>query len=215
MPARSYNQYCSLAYALDVVGERWTLLIVRELMLGPRRFADLIANLPGVGRNLLTARLRHLEQHGLVQRSTLPPPAASRVYELTPQGRELGPAMVELSRWGVQRLAQPKRSDIFRPAWAMFPLSYTADPEAAAGVHETYEFRIDEETFHLVIDDGQVEPHAGAAPSPDAVFEMSAQTIFELMSGSLIATDALAAEQVRFAGKPEALAHALAILAGS
>src|SRR5437588_5309003 len=157
MPTRSYNQYCSLAYALDVVGERWTLLVVRELMLGPRRFADLIANLPGIGRNLLTARLRHLEDQGLVRRTTLPPPAASRVYELTPEGSALGPAMVELSRWGVQRLAEPRRSDTFRPAWAMFPLSYTPDLEATAGVHETYEFRIDGDTFHLVVDDGRVE----------------------------------------------------------
>lgn len=214
LPKRSYNQYCSLAYALDVVGERWTLLIVRELMLGPRRFADLITNLPGIGRNLLTARLRHLEEHGLVRRSTLPPPAASRVYELTPEGSALGPAMLELSKWGVQRLARPRRSDTFRPAWAMFALSYTADPESAAGLQETYEFRIDEDTFHLVVDDGRVEPHSGAAVNPDAVFEMSERTILELMSGSLMATDALAANKVRFAGNPEALTHALAILAG-
>src|SRR5947209_8249362 len=112
-------------------------------MLGPRRFADLLANLPGIGRNLLTARLRHLEQQGLIRRSTLPPPAASRVYELTPDGRGLGPAMLELSRWGVERLGQPRSADTFRPAWAMFPLSYTADLKAASGIHEIYEFRID------------------------------------------------------------------------
>src|SRR2546423_2143166 len=104
MTRRIYNQYCSLAYALDIVGERWTLLIVRELGLGPRRFADLLRNLPGIGRNLLTARLRHLEEQGLVRRTELPPPAASRVYELTEEGRGLAPAMTELSRWEVTRM---------------------------------------------------------------------------------------------------------------
>jgi|SRR5947209_471026 len=212
---RSYNQYCSLAYALDVVGERWTLLIIRELMLGPRRFADLLANLPGIGRNLLTARLRHLEQGGLVRRSTLPPPAASRVYELASEGSALGPAMLELSRWGVQRLAEPRPADTFRPAWAMFPLSYTADLEATSGIHEIYEFRIDEHTFHLTVDDGEVQPHSGPAAQADAVFTMDGQTIFELMSGSLAAADALATGKVRVEGHPEALSHALAILAGS
>ncbi len=211
---RSYNQYCSLAYALDVLGERWTLLVIRELMLGPRRFADLLANLPGIGRNLLTARLRHLEQQGLVRRTTMPPPAASRVYELTPDGSALGPTMVELSKWGVGRLAEPRRHDRFRAAWAMFPLSYMADPAAAAGIHETYEFRIGQDTFHLVVDDGRVEPQSGAAMDPDATFAMSEQTIFELMSGALAATDALAAGKVQFRGDPEALAHAVAILAG-
>lgn len=215
MARRLYNQYCSLAYALDVVGERWTLLIVRELMLGPRRFADLLANLPGIGRNLLTTRLRDLEQQGLVRRSTLPPPAGSRVYELTPEGSSLGPAMLELSRWGVQRLAQPRPADTFRPAWAMFPLSYTADLDAASGIHETYQFHIDEEIFHLTVDHGEVHPHSGAASNPDAVFEMDGQTIFDLMSGSLAATDALAQGKVRFEGSPEALTHALAILAGN
>lgn len=215
MARRLYNQYCSLAYALDVVGERWTLLIVRELMLGPRRFADLLANLPGIGRNLLSARLRHLEQQGLVRRATLPPPAASRVYELTLEGSGLGPAMLELSRWGVRRLAEPRSADTFRPAWAMFPLSYTADLEAASGVHETYEFRIDEDTFHLTVDDGDVQPHSGVADKADAVFEMDERTIFDLMSGALAATDALAQGKVRFEGDPEALTHALAILAGT
>ena len=214
MPTRSYNQYCSLAYALDVIGERWTLLIVRELMLGPRRFVDLLTNLPGIGRNLLTARLRHLEQQGLIRRHTLPPPAGARVYELTAEGGALGPAMAELSRWGVERLAEPRPSDAFRPAWAMFPLSYMANLEAASGVQETYEFRIDGDTFHLVVVEGRVEPNAGPAPAPDAVFEMSPQTIFELMSGSLAAGEALATGRVSFDGDPAALSNALAILAG-
>ena len=101
---KSYNQFCALAYALDVVGERWTLLIIRELLAGPRRFTDLIDGLPGVSTNLLTERLKSLEQRGLVRRRTLPPPAGSTVYELTCIGRGIEQAVLELGRWGSQFL---------------------------------------------------------------------------------------------------------------
>src|SRR3712207_3810066 len=104
-------------------------------MLGPRRFKDLLHGLPGIGRNLLAARLRRLEEEGLVRRAELPPPSGARVYELTADGRELGPALAALGRWGINRLGSRRPEQVFRPAWAMFPLSYTADPEAARGVH--------------------------------------------------------------------------------
>jgi len=208
---RSYNQYCSLAYALDVVGERWTLLIVRELMLGPRRFADLIANLPGLGRNLLTARLRHLEEQGLVRRSTLPPPAASRVYELTEEGSALGPAMTELSRWGVQRLAAPRDSDVFRPAWAMFPLSYMANPEAASGVHETYEFHVEGDVFHIQVDDGTLKAAQGPAPAPDLVYFCDVETLLGIGARQLSPVDAVSLGRARMTGEPEAAARAVEI----
>src|SRR5712691_3728539 len=97
---RSYNQYCALARALDVVGERWTLLLVRELLLGPRRYKDLLDGLPGIGTNLLADRLKHLEDAGMIRRVVLPPPAGSAVYELTELGRRLEPAVFELGRWG-------------------------------------------------------------------------------------------------------------------
>src|SRR5205807_10631132 len=113
---RSYGQCCGLARALDIVGERWTLLIVRELVLSPRRYADLVEALPGNGRNLLAARLRRLEHEGLVRRRQLPPPAASRVYELTPDGRGLVPAVAWLARWGAERLESTDAVS-FRPEW--------------------------------------------------------------------------------------------------
>src|SRR5918995_3325809 len=100
MGKRRYDQYCALARTLDVVGERWTLLLVRELLLGPRRYKDLLAGLPGIGTNLLAERLRHLEEFGLVRRRSLPPPAGSRVYELTELGRGLESVVMELGRWG-------------------------------------------------------------------------------------------------------------------
>src|SRR5438552_3024071 len=102
MKNRSYNQYCGLAYALDIVGERWTLLIVRELIAGPRRFKDLIAGLPEISTNLLTERLKSLEQQGIIRRRVLPAPAGSTVYELTALGQALETAVLELGKWGSQ-----------------------------------------------------------------------------------------------------------------
>src|SRR5690606_41307941 len=104
MAARSYRQFCALAFALDVVGERWTLLIVRELLAGPRRFTDLLDGLPGISPNLLSERLKRLEQQGLLVRRALPPPAASAVYDLTEYGHGLDPALLALGRWGSRRL---------------------------------------------------------------------------------------------------------------
>src|SRR3954463_4268528 len=114
MPERGYKQYCGLARALDIAGDRWTLLIVRELAPGPRRFTDLVDGLPGISRNLLTERLRALERDGLIARQELPPPAARRVSELTHDGRDLGKAMMPLVAWGAGRLGDRKPTDSFR-----------------------------------------------------------------------------------------------------
>src|SRR5215217_6079935 len=100
--AKRYDHYCPMAHGLDLVGDRWALLVIRELMRGPKRYTDLADRLPGIGTNILATRLRDLEQHGLVERRTLPPPAASKVYELTPYGMELRPLMRELALWGAR-----------------------------------------------------------------------------------------------------------------
>ncbi len=120
--ARSYRQFCGIAKALDVVGERWTLLILRDLLLGPRRFSSLQAGLPGITPNLLTARLRALTDQGVIQRNAQPPPAGGHAYELTPGGRELEPALLALGRWGWRFMAQPARGDRASLAWALIAL---------------------------------------------------------------------------------------------
>ncbi len=214
MARRSYEQYCSLARTLDVVGERWTLLIVRELMLGPKRFSDLVDGLPGIGRNLLAARLRQMEAQGLLGRRQLPPPAGARVYELTEDGRALGPALAALGRWGVERLDTPPPGAFFRAGWAVFPLAYMADREAARGVREVYEFRVGEEVFQLRVDDGAVQPRADAALHPDLVLTMEPDTLRDLFSGIVDPVEALTTGRVTFEGQPEVLQHAVAILAG-
>src|SRR5262249_19104128 len=104
---RSYRQYCAVARGLDVVGERWTLLIVRGLLVGPKRYKDLLDGLPGIGTNLLAARLKELEKVGVVRRTVLPPPAGSTVYELTESGQALEPVVMALGRWGVRLMDEP------------------------------------------------------------------------------------------------------------
>src|ERR671923_2421558 len=115
MPQHRYQQYCGLARALDLAGDRWTLLIVRELTPGPRRFTDLIDGLPGISRNLLTERLRALERDGIIARQALPPPAARQVYELTDDGRDLATAMAPLIAGGARRIGERRRGETFRP----------------------------------------------------------------------------------------------------
>ena len=115
--SKRYDQYCPMAHALDLVGERWSMLIVRELMRGPKRYTDLADGLGGIGTNVLAARLRDLESHGIVSRTILPPPAASRVYELTEYGRGLRPAMRELALWGARSLGPPSAGPPLFEGW--------------------------------------------------------------------------------------------------
>jgi DNA-binding HxlR family transcriptional regulator len=117
MPRRSYDQYCPVARALDTVGERWALLIVRELLAGPRRYTDLHADLPGVSTDVLAGRLKDLEREGLATRRRLPPPGAAYVYELTDRGRELGPVLDALAVWGAPLLGEPRPTDALREHW--------------------------------------------------------------------------------------------------
>ncbi len=119
---RQYRQFCGLARALDVVGERWTLLMVRNLLLGPRRYSDLLAELPGITTNLLAARLRELEKSGLIHKQVLPPPTPVTVYALTPAGAQLEPAIMELARWGGRYLTTPHKKDHLDLGWGLLSL---------------------------------------------------------------------------------------------
>jgi DNA-binding HxlR family transcriptional regulator len=210
---RSYDQHCTVARALDVVGERWTLLLVRELLTGPKRFKDLLAGLPGIGTNLLAARLKSLAMHGVVRRTTLPPPAGSDVYELTDLGRALEPVVLSLSRWG-SRLVQeePRDGDDVRPAWAAMALRSLFEPEAGC-LLERYEFRIDKETFHLRVEGGTVETRQGAADDPDVVVSGGVGTFMALTAGRLTSEEALESGRLRIeGGDDEAISRCLRML---
>ena len=157
--AKRYEQYCPMAHALDLVGDRWALLVIRELMHGPKRYTDLVDRLPGIGTNILAARLRDLEAHGVVARRTLPPPAASKVYELTDYGRELRPAMRELALWGARSLGPPTDEDELFDGWLANAMDIVIAPLAPAG---RFEFRAGSEVASLV--DGEVLARPGRRP---------------------------------------------------
>jgi DNA-binding HxlR family transcriptional regulator len=200
MPAHRYRQYCGLARALDVAGDRWTLLIVRELVPGPRRFTDLIEGLPGISRKLLTERLRDLEGDGIIARRDLPPPAARQVYELTDDGRDLGVAMAPLIGWGARWLGEPETGDSFRARSAAVGMVSLANREAAAGVHETYEYRVGDSAFHFTVDDGSIELHDGGAEDPAVVLTTDEATFAKIVSGKVTASAAASNGALTLAG---------------
>ncbi|MGH9190229.1 MAG: winged helix-turn-helix transcriptional regulator [Acidimicrobiales bacterium] len=213
MAKRSYRHQCSLAQALDVIGERWTLLVVHELLVGPHRYKDLLDALPGIGSKILAARLRTLEDAGVVTRRVLPPPAGSTVYELTESGEALRPAVASLFQWGSTLPSPTTGRGQASIHCGMFGIQHVLfQPDRARGVRETYEFRIDDEVYHLEVNDGRATTHVGPAPRADATFSMDADTFWDLGYGELAPTDALAAGRGAVSGDPEAAERCLEML---
>ena len=204
MPEHRYQQYCGLARALDVAGDRWTLLIVRELVPGPRRFTDLIEGLPGISRNLLTERLRALERNGIVARQELQPPAARQVYELTDDGRDLAEATAPLIAWGARRLLEREPTDSFRARWAAVAMATFADREAAKDVSETYQYLVGQSAFYFTIDDGSIRLHDGRAQDPAVTLTTDEETWADVASGKITASSAAASGALTVVGDPQA-----------
>ncbi len=184
MPERRYQQYCALARALEVAGDRWTLLIIRELVPGPRRFTDLIDGLGGISRKLLTERLRALEGDDIVARRELPPPAARQVYELTDDGRDLAGATGPLIAWGFRRLGDRSPTESFRARWSAVGMASLADRGAAKGVTETYQYLVGDSAFHFAVDDGSIELHDGRAEDPAVTLTTDEETWADIASGN-------------------------------
>ena len=206
MTERSYNQYCGLARAVDLVGERWALLVVRGLILGPRRFTDLQADLPGIGTNVLSARLKELERDGVVRRRVLPPPAASTVYELTDFGRALEPALLALGRWGACVLSARTSEQTLRSGWIGVALRAFADPETARGAHADIELRLENGVLHAAIADGVVEVSDGHASEPQLVIEADNEPFLALLSGAVSSKALVEAGVLRLEGDTRLLA---------
>ena len=212
MTEHRYQQYCGLARVLDVVGDRWALLIVRELIPGPRRFTDLIDGLPGISRNLLTERLRALERDGIIGRQELPPPAARQVYELTGDGRDLADAIVPLVAWGAGRLGARTPTESFRPQWAALAMATFADRKSAKGVRETYQYLVGRAAFHYTVDDGSIELHDGRVQNPAATVTTDEQTWADIASGKITGSSAAATGALTLTGDPQAAARLKKIL---
>lgn len=174
--ARTYRQFCALARALDVVGERWTLLIVRELLLGPRRYGEILAALDGMGTNLLAARLEALQDRGLIARE-------GREYRLTEHGRALEEAVLALARWGMAGIARPAESDRLRGDWYAVAMLAAHDPSRACPA-ETYEFDVGGHVFHLATGEGRPRARRGRAASPSFRLRTDLPTFLAVVTGS-------------------------------
>jgi DNA-binding HxlR family transcriptional regulator len=205
LPRRTYGQYCALSYGMDVLGERWTMILVRELLLGPKRYKDLLDSLPGIGTNLLAARLRELEDAGVVERATLPPPAGSAVYQLTEAGEALESVALAIGRWGARFLGKRRATDRLIPSGYFFAMRAAFRPEIAGDLSETYEFRIGERVFEVSVHEGRCRTAEGRPVRADAVFELDAETLNDLLFQNLSPADALASGAVDARGAPNAL----------
>jgi DNA-binding HxlR family transcriptional regulator len=180
---KRYDQYCPIAQALDAVGERWTLLIARELLTGPQRFTDLRSGLPGIPPNLLSSRLRELEQDGLIARRELPPPAARTVYELTKEGRGLEPTLRALARWGMHRLPPPDDGSISPADAVRAALVGYARPKAALMPERTWAVHVGGEAFTLQLADGRVSYRVGEPARPDLVVSADPSDLIRIRQG--------------------------------
>ncbi|HEX5296789.1 MAG TPA: winged helix-turn-helix transcriptional regulator [Streptosporangiaceae bacterium] len=179
---RSYGQYCSVAKALDVVGDRWTLLIVRELLLqGPCRYTDLRNGLPGIATNLLADRLNELEGVGLVRREEAAPPVATTLFHLTEAGAGLEPALEALGAWGIRYMTEPADGDEFRSHWFTFPVELFLHDAEPAGPPLSIELRPGGRPAVVEVRDGEVSTRLGSAESPDLVLEGSPRLILGLL----------------------------------
>lgn len=196
---RSYDDGCAAAHALDLIGERWALLVVRELLLGPKRFTDLRAGLPGASPNVLSQRLRELEGAGILRRRKLPPPAASRVYELTGWGRDLEPVIISLGRWGVRSPSKPRDAELSVDS-LILSFRTMFDPRQAAGLEASYELRLGEESFRAEVEEGRFEIERGVADRPDAIVETDTGTLVSLVYEGRDLDEALRSGDVRIEG---------------
>jgi DNA-binding HxlR family transcriptional regulator len=198
--SKSYAQYCPVAHALELVGERWALLVVRELLNGPKRYTDLASALPGIGTNILAGRLRDLEQSGVVQKRKLPPPAAVQVYELTPYGEELREPLYALARWGAKSLGPPTPEDALSPGWLVNAVRATC----LAGErvpNADFELRVADDVVHVRFEGQEPVVEPGSSGTADVVIETDPATLFCLAAREQSTKEAIEAGAVQITGK--------------
>jgi DNA-binding HxlR family transcriptional regulator len=196
---RAYDDPCGIARALDLLGERWALLVVRELVLGPKRYTDLRAGLPGISTDVLAQRLRELEVAGVLHRTMLPPPASARVYELTERGHDLEPLLLELGRWGSHEPLPTAGRDMGVDALAL-ALRTVFDPTAATDLDATVGLRLGDDRLAVRVRDGLLDLHRGEAEEPDAVLETDVAGLREVLWRKRPLRDAVTAGDVHVTG---------------
>jgi DNA-binding HxlR family transcriptional regulator len=202
---RSYGQYCALAKALDVVGDRWTLLIVRELLIRRAcRYTDLREGLPGIATNLLVDRLRTMEEAGLVVREEAPPPIATTVFRLTSRAEELETILYRLGQWGAPLLATASKKDVFQAHWLVLPARHWLTDHAPDRPPIKIEIQTGGETIAIETSGGSVETRVGSVTNPDVVISGTPRVIASLLTGKADLAQAQAAG-LKYKGDPEAL----------
>lgn len=203
--AREYGQYCGLAHALDVVGGRWSLLIVRDLVTGPKRFKDLEIGLSGIPTNVLSARLRELEDFGVIRRQALPRPGRGVAYELTDYGRELEEPLIKLGLWGARTMGPIAKGQPVSIDGLTLALRGTFRPDAAAGLTRSYELRLDGRAVRISVEDGNLSIAAGlpgeeGPGAADVTMETTPELFIGLLVGQLPIDDAIASGGVSLTG---------------
>ena len=204
---RSYGDQCGVARSLDVIGERWALLIVRELLLGPKRFNDLLAGLDGASPNVISQRLRELTGSGVIRQRDLGPPARVRVYELTDWGRELELVVLHLGQWGT-RAPLPEGA-----RWGLdsllLALQATADPLVVNG---RYELRVGADVFTVDGTSGSVRVRRGTADRPDAALTTDADALHAVALGKRSIAETAESGDLRLDGDPQAISGLVGLL---
>jgi DNA-binding HxlR family transcriptional regulator len=206
--ARTYGDGCGIAHALDLVGERWALLVVRELLLGPKRFTDLRDGLPNASPNVLSQRLRELEAADIVRRRKLPPPAAAWVYELTDWGRDLKPIAIALGTWALRSPSFPDDAPVGTDS-VILALGTFFDADAADGLNAAYELRLGEQTFHVQVADGAIDVDRGSADHPDAIIQTDPDALSAVVWERRDLADALGAGEIAIEGDQRAVSRFL------
>jgi DNA-binding HxlR family transcriptional regulator len=187
---RTYNQYCGVARALDLIGERWALLVVRELALGPKRFTDLRQGLPGIATNVLSLRLRQLERDGIVARRQLPPPAPAQIYELTEHGRDLVPIMLALGRWGASTMGGRSAAQALRAEWLALALKAFFDGEAAEELDASVGLDLGGAQFTLHLESGALEVTPGPYGAVDLAIAAGPELLMQFLAGAPVSIQA-------------------------
>ena len=202
---RTYGDGCAIAQALDLVGERWALLVVRELLLGPKRYTDLRRGLRNASPNVLSQRLGELERAGIIRRRKLPPPAGSRVYELTDWGRELEQIVIALGHWGARSPTPPNDAPIVSADSIILALPARFDSHAAHGLRASYELRLGEDHFRIDVADDRIQVARGSADQPDATIDTDPDTINAVLWGDQSLADAQRSGNITIEGDTTAV----------
>lgn len=202
---RDYGQFCGLAAGLNIIGERWTLLIVRELLISPSRFNELSENLPGIGPNLLAERLRTLTEHKLIEQVSVVGDGRGKLYQLTDLGQELRGPLLGLAKWGMQFLSADDRDGEVRAEWGFLAVQAMVVEERIPDLDENYEFRVGDQVFTVGVGNREVTFGRGEHPGADLVITTDPDTFVRIGARMLTPFEALAAGEMKIEGSSESI----------